>query len=163
MGTYACLLLDDTLHGVSASRRSHLDILDLDFLGLVGLDFLACYVHLAEHGGIGMEHNLQGLLAAWASQNSRLRLVSNHGEFNCHAVCRVQPHAELSLQGGESHLSLAQYRDGNEFHRVVVIVHDSTLQRKFLCHHLQGGNQAYCKNDDSLFHTLLNAETGDLL
>ena len=101
-----------------------------------------------------MEYYLQGLLASRASQNSRLCLVSNHGEFNRHAISRMEVHAELSLQGSEGHLALAHYRYGNEFHRVVVIVHDSTLQCKFLCHHLQGGNQAYCKNDDSLFHTL---------
>ena len=46
VGTHARLLLDDTLHGVSAGRRSHLDILDLDFLGLVGLDSFARNVHL---------------------------------------------------------------------------------------------------------------------
>lgn len=43
----------------------------------------------------------------------------------------------------ESHLSLAYDGNRGKFYGVVVIIGDSTLQREFLCHHLQGGNQAY--------------------
>ena len=91
-----------------------------------------------------MEHHLEGLLSSRLSQDAHLGLVADHREFDGYAVGRMQMHAEFTLERSESHLSLAYDGNRGKFYGVVVIIGDSTLQREFLCHHLQGGNQAYC-------------------
>ncbi len=57
------------------AEGASLAVLDLDFLRLVGLDLFACHVHFAQHGSIGMQNDLQGLLASRFSQHSNLALV----------------------------------------------------------------------------------------
>ena len=98
MGAYAGLLLDDAFYGIAVGRRGQSGILELDFLRLAGLDLFSRYVHFSQHGSIGMEDDLQVLLASRFSQHSNLALVSYHGELDHHAVGRMKAHAELSLQ-----------------------------------------------------------------
>lgn len=61
---FAGLLLDDAFYGIAVSRRGQSGILELDFLRLVGLDFFSRYIHFSQHGSIGMEDDLQVLLAS---------------------------------------------------------------------------------------------------
>ena len=91
-----------------------------------------------------MEYHLQGLLSSRLSQDADLGLVAYHREFDGYTVGRMQMHAEFSPERSESHLALAGYGNRGKFYGIIVVIGDSTLQREFLCHHLQGGNQAYC-------------------
>ena len=71
----------------------------------------------------------------------------------------MQMHAEFTLERSESHLSLTYDGNRGKFYGVVVIIGDSTLQREFLCHHLQGGNQVYYNDKKFLFHVVFNEES----
>jgi len=55
--------------------------------------------------------------------------------------------AELALQRCEGDLTLLDDRDGGEFYRIVVLVGDPALQCESLCHHLDGGKEAYYKGE----------------
>ena len=147
MGTYAGLLLDDSFYGIAVDRRSQSGILELDFLRLAGLDLFSRYIHFSQHGSIGVENYLQVLPSPRFSQHSNLALVSYHGELDSHAVGRMKSHAELSLQRGKGYLSLASHGDGGKLYRMTVFISHPAVECKFLCHHLQGGNQAYCENE----------------
>lgn len=61
---FAGLLLDDAFYGIAVGRRGQSGILELDFLRLVGLDLFSRYIHFSQHGSIGMEDDLQVLLAS---------------------------------------------------------------------------------------------------